>query len=663
MHWIFVCCLVGCWLPTNASKLVSNQPQEVFFLEKNSAAQERISLENYGQYWVDSSGSYTIEQVVQQRQGFHELKDLSWLGRWKLQLLRSPLWIYFTLQNNTEVLQSYYMAIGLHDITEAYVFQEEQMVVHYHLGNLLPLHQRPMSVIWPFTNSNSLPLEIPPGEKITVYAKILNPYGPNLEGKNNQYNVALIQPEFVESKSIQHLLSSIFCQGALWFILIFHLVNFLINRTRVYLWYCLFLLAVILHMLDSDFFLLYLFPQHYPAFTDYVFMVGVGLVFISYFQFSKVVMISTQRAVWAEKIFTRLLYIQIVFFATWILCYSLNRFIFNGALIGLLTIWHTLYQLLIIIEIVVVVILNARLIKEISSNVIRYYVAANTYMALVLALHFIFPYLLPQAEGGSNNYLSLLGDYSLETSILGQVLLFSIALAYVVKEKEQMMERAFANRLSEVEMQALRSQMNPHFLFNCLNSINRFVVSHQPAEASEYLSRFARLVRMILQNSQSPLVPLVEEIEAMRLYMDMEALRFEHRFTYAIKISKEVEIQYIEIPPMLLQPYLENAIWHGLLHKEEGNGHLILAIKKQNNMLICTIEDNGIGREQAALLQKNRSAKRKSMGMKITSERLKLIERQRNIKAEVQIKDLVAADGSALGTQVNIMMSLHELEQ
>ncbi|MEK6481082.1 histidine kinase [Catalinimonas sp. 4WD22] len=641
-----------------------NQPQEVFLLERNSAEQERLSLDSYGQYWVDTSSSFTIEQVIQQSKDFQEIKDLNWLDRWKLQFLRTPLWIHFTLENNTEVVQSYHMSLGLHDISEAYVFGEEQMIAHYHMGNLLPLHQRPVSVIWPFTNSNTMPLEILPGKKILIYAKILNPYGPNLEGKNNQYNAALIQPDFVEEKSIQHLLSSIFCQGALWFILIFHLVNFLINRTRVYLWYCLFLLAVILHMLDSDFFLLYLLPQHYPAFTDYVFMVGVGLVFISYFQFSKVVMISTQRAVWAEKIFTRLLYVQIVFFATWILIYTLNRFIFpDGILIGWVTIWHTLYQLLIVLEIVVVVILNALLIKEISSNVIRYYVAANTYMALVLALHFAMPYLLPQTIEASNYYLSLLANYSLETSILGQVLLFSIALAYVVKEKEQTMERAFASRLSEVEMQALRSQMNPHFLFNCLNSINRFVVSHQPAEASEYLSRFARLVRMILQNSQSPLVPLVEEIEAMRLYMDMEALRFEHRFTYEIKISKEVEIQYIEIPPMLLQPYLENAIWHGLLHKEEGNGHLILEITKQDDMLICTIEDNGIGREQAALLQKNKSAKRKSMGMKITSERLRLLERQRNIKAEVQIKDLVAADGSALGTQVNIRMSLHQLEQ
>ena len=158
--------------------------------------------------------------------------------------------------------------------------------------------------------------------------------------------------------------------------------------------------------------------------------------------------------------------------------------------------------------------MNILLIKTASSNVVRYYVAANTYLSLVLIMHFILPFILPEATAVDSGFAFFLSNFSLEISILGQVLLFSIALAHVVKEREQKMERAFASQLAEVEMHALRSQMNPHFLFNSLNSINRFVVQNKPAEASDYLSKFARLIRMILQNSNHTLVSLSDELDA-----------------------------------------------------------------------------------------------------------------------------------------------------
>src|SRR6185503_3627170 len=122
---------------------------------------------------------------------------------------------------------------------------------------------------------------------------------------------------------------------------------------------------------------------------------------------------------------------------------------------------------------------------------------------------------------------------------------------------------------TEMEMQALRAQMNPHFIFNSLNSINRFILQNNKASASEYLTKFSRLVRSILQNSQASLITLESELESLDLYLNLESLRFNYHFDYKISVPKDLDISALQVPPLILQPYVENAIWHGLMHKEE----------------------------------------------------------------------------------------------
>jgi LytS/YehU family sensor histidine kinase len=151
-------------------------------------------------------------------------------------------------------------------------------------------------------------------------------------------------------------------------------------------------------------------------------------------------------------------------------------------------------------------------------------------------------------------------------------------------------------------MMALRAQMNPHFLFNCLNSINSFIMENDPDSASEYLTKFSRLIRLILNNSQPGPVTLASEIESIRLYVEMEAMRFNNRFSYKIDVDEDLEINTIEIPPLLIQPYVENAIWHGLMHRD-SKGHLLIQFRQEDRYLCCIIEDDGIGRQQAKLLR------------------------------------------------------------
>jgi len=223
---------------------------------------------------------------------------------------------------------------------------------------------------------------------------------------------------------------------------------------------------------------------------------------------------------------------------------------------------------------------------------------------------------------------------------------------------KQAMEQDFEKKLAESEMQALRAQMNPHFLFNCLNSINSFIIKNEQEQASEYLSKFSKLIRCVLNNSKSSKVTLANELEALELYIEMEALRFSNKFEYKIKVDSEVEKDYIEIPPLIIQPYVENSIWHGLMHKKEGIGILLIEIKKENDILVCTVEDNGIGREAALKLKSKSAVKRKSFGMNITKERLNYINQKYKARTNIEVIDLKDTMQKGSGTRVIIKIEL-----
>ncbi len=219
------------------------------------------------------------------------------------------------------------------------------------------------------------------------------------------------------------------------------------------------------------------------------------------------------------------------------------------------------------------------------------------------------------------------------------------------KEAEHIL-MATKQKMSEVEMQALRAQMNPHFIFNCLNSINRYIVKSDQITASLYLTRFAKLIRLILDNSNSKNVILSNELEALRLYIEMESLRFDKKFDYTIQVDEGINTDSIEMPPLIIQPYVENAIWHGLLHKEES-GRLDIHISLAGETILrCIIQDNGVGREKAKELRSKSATTRKSLGLKLTEDRINLLNEHARLNASIEIIDLKNELNQALGTKV-----------
>jgi LytS/YehU family sensor histidine kinase len=222
-------------------------------------------------------------------------------------------------------------------------------------------------------------------------------------------------------------------------------------------------------------------------------------------------------------------------------------------------------------------------------------------------------------------------------------------------EEREALNTEFNRRLAEMEMTALRAQMNPHFLFNSLNSIKNYIAQNDPRSASRYLTKFSQLMRLILNNSKAPTVKLADELQALQLYIELEALRFPGRFDHQISVAKGINTETLDIPPLILQPYVENAIWHGLMHREAG-GLLRVAVSLNNQLLSFDIEDNGIGRAQAAALKSKGLVRHKSHGMQITSDRLRMVNQLTGRQTQVEVFDLKNSDGSAAGTRVRVQV-------
>ncbi|MDB5255860.1 MAG: domain S-box protein [Chitinophagaceae bacterium] len=211
------------------------------------------------------------------------------------------------------------------------------------------------------------------------------------------------------------------------------------------------------------------------------------------------------------------------------------------------------------------------------------------------------------------------------------------------------------NQIAEYKLMALRSVMNPHFLFNSLNSIQYFVAKNERRLALDYLSLFSTLIRKILNSSVNNTIPLNTEIEILNSYITLEKLRFEGRFDYTITIDPAIETDTIQLPSLLIQPYIENAILHGLMNKA-GQGLLKIDISLDDDFLLFIVEDNGIGRKKAATIKESHIIKEKSYGMLLTKQRLEIINKRASVS--VHIEDLEDEQQQAAGTRVTVSIKI-----
>lgn len=204
-----------------------------------------------------------------------------------------------------------------------------------------------------------------------------------------------------------------------------------------------------------------------------------------------------------------------------------------------------------------------------------------------------------------------------------------------------------------LEQKALRAQMNPHFLFNALNSIQKFIISKDQKSALRHISKFSSLVRSILDNSDKMFVPLTEELDSLKLYLDLEQLRTEHAFDYQITVDPEIDVHNTYIPSMLIQPSIENAIWHGLMNKD-SKGNVQLTIRKEGDKIRFIVEDDGIGREKAQQIASANNNRHKSAGINLVKDRIDAINGLAKTTIGFHIHDLYDKANEGLGTKVEI---------
>ncbi|MGV6827868.1 MAG: sensor histidine kinase, partial [Flavobacteriales bacterium] len=271
--------------------------------------------------------------------------------------------------------------------------------------------------------------------------------------------------------------------------------------------------------------------------------------------------------------------------------------------------------------------------------------------------------LLAQSKSKQNrNYflgtLFILGLLAIASILhLGRVKAQKKAELITIQLKESQKRLALEKQNKDSELKALKAQMNPHFIFNALNSIQEYIVLNKKNKASDYLGKFADLIRNYLNHSNTGKISLQEEIENLQRYLELECLRFEEELQCAFNVDPNINTEEVEIPTMLIQPYIENALKHGLLHRKT-NRVLNISFSKKDDIISCVVEDNGVGRKKSKEIQEKRASLHQSFASKATEERLKLLNFNKKKKIGVQIEDLYNEKNQAIGTRVTISIPI-----
>lgn len=241
------------------------------------------------------------------------------------------------------------------------------------------------------------------------------------------------------------------------------------------------------------------------------------------------------------------------------------------------------------------------------------------------------------------------------------LLILTIFIAFIVNKsfqsRKKRAEVIFKHQIAESQIQSLRAQMNPHFIFNSLNSIENFMMQNEKRKASDYLHKFALLVRRILESSRDEITTVALDMEALKLYIELEQMRFNHKFCYEENTDEELLNGYYNVPSLLIQPYVENAIVHGIAHSDKTDLKLIVSAVLEDGYIKYTIEDNGIGRWQSEKYNKLNKRQHKSVGLKITEDRIKLFNQVQNTNGYVKFTDLFTPDEEPAGTRVEVKIN------
>lgn len=428
-------------------------------------------------------------------------------------------------------------------------------------------------------------------------------------------------------------------RGGLFVLFLYHFLIFFQNKSKLYLYYSLYLLAIFIYFLQ------HIVSEDFKPFYGYANFSIQFLAYAAYLAFARDLLDTRTHLIKWDKYFelgTKVLILlaPIFMLIQFFLGYEFQVKAF-AVIAPALTIFTFVSYYIILTKI------NDKFSLYFVVGSLIYVVLANvSFMEIIVGSEFFI------SKGVQPMFFVYLGA-------LLQSIIFSVLLGLIIKRIEQKSKNAevkLAIKLKEMEelkMTALQSQMNPHFLFNSLNSINNFVIKNDVEKASDYITKFSKLIRVILNSSSSPTSMLSEELDVLALYVKLEQMRVNGGFDYTVKVDENLDLDSIKVPTLFLQPFIENAIWHGIMKSEEENKEIELIIKKDADNVLCIIRDNGIGIKKAKDIDKM-SQKRRFFGTEATGDRIRILHQNKGV--HIETKDI--SDGTKTGTRVSIIFPL-----
>lgn len=427
-------------------------------------------------------------------------------------------------------------------------------------------------------------------------------------------------------------------RGGLFVLFLYHFLIFFQNKSKLYLYYSLYLLALTLYLTQ------HVVSEYFVGIYNYFNFSLQFLAYAAYVAFARDLLETRTHLIRWDKYFEIEIKVLLVLAAFFVLIQFFLGYDFQ------IKAFTTIAPILTLFTLLSYYIILTR-IKDIFSI---YFVVGSLIYVILANISFLEIIVGPE-------YFIKRGVQPMFFVYLGAILqsiIFSIIIGFIIKriqDKSKNAEVRLATKLKEMEelkMTALQSQMNPHFLFNSLNSINNFVIKSEVEKASDYITKFSKLIRVILNSSSSPTATLLEEISILALYVKLEQMRVSGGFKYVVEIDENLNLEAIKVPTLFLQPFIENAIWHGIM-KKEGKKIINLTIKEDNGYVLCIILDNGVGINKTK--EENRLAqKRKFFGAKATENRIRILHQNEGVNIET--KDISTETNT--GTEVLISFPL-----
>ncbi|NEW79680.1 MAG: hypothetical protein GZ086_09730 [Gelidibacter sp.] len=423
-------------------------------------------------------------------------------------------------------------------------------------------------------------------------------------------------------------------RGGLFVLFLYHFLIFFQNRNKLYLYYSLFLLALTIyltqHVVSDDIKPIYAYLNFSIQFLAYA----------AYVAFARDLLDTRTHLIKWDKYFELEIKVLVLLAPIFMLIQFFLGYEFQvkafTAIIPALTIFTFVSYYIIL--------------TRINDNFSLYFVIGSLIYVVLANISFLEAFVGREffiSKGVEPMFFVYLGA-------LLQSIMFSVLLGLIIKRIEQKSKNAevkLAVKLKEMEelkMTALQSQMNPHFLFNSLNSINNFVLKNDIEKASDYITKFSKLIRVILNSSSSPTSSLTEELAVLALYVKLEQMRVNGGFDYIVSVDENLKLDHIKVPTLFLQPFIENAIWHGIM-KKDGEKEIELSIKEVQGNVLCIIRDNGIGINKSRELDQI-TQKKRFFGTETTENRIRVLHQNKSVTIET--KDISV--GTKTGTEVSI---------